>query len=59
MELIQQYVPIILGAIGLFATISRFTPNKTDDKIAGFLLKFVNLLGLKDKSGGSGVGSKK
>ncbi len=59
MDFIQQYVPVVLGAIGLFAAISRLTPNKTDDKVLGWVLKFVNLLGLKDKDGGSGVGSKK
>ena len=54
----ESVISIVLSGIGLFAAISRVTPNKTDDKILGFLLKVINVFGLKDKNGNSGVGQK-
>lgn len=45
MENIENIITIALAVIGLFATIAAITPNKSDDKVAQFLLDLVNLLG--------------
>lgn len=41
----EQYLELGFAAIGLFAAIATLTPNESDNKIADFLLKLVNILG--------------
>lgn len=37
---------VVCSVIGLFAVIATATPNEHDNKVADFLLKAVNVLGL-------------
>jgi len=43
--LIGVYLPVVISVVGSFALVATITPNKTDDKIAQFLLDVVNFLG--------------
>jgi hypothetical protein len=38
-------IQLAVSIIGAFAVIATMTPNEADNKIANWLLKFVNLLG--------------
>jgi hypothetical protein len=40
-----QWIEIIAAALGVFSLIAAITPNQTDNKISGFLLDIINLLG--------------
>lgn len=40
-----DYFQIALAIVGAFASIATITPNETDNKIADFLLKAINILG--------------
>ena len=42
----QPFYIIAVELIGLFAVVARFTPNKSDDKVAQFLLSLINQLGM-------------
>ena len=44
-ELVTKYFPVALAVVGAFSAIATMTPNKTDNKIAQFLLDLVNFLG--------------
>lgn len=45
-NLLTEYGEIILSIIGVFSAIAVITPNKTDNKIIGFLSKIINKLAL-------------
>jgi len=45
-ELISSYWPVIPSVIAVASIIAKITPNKTDDKILGFILKAVDKLAL-------------
>lgn len=42
---IGGWVDVAMSVVGTFALIAAMTPNKTDDKVAGFLRTLVDLLG--------------
>ena len=43
---IVEIIEIAFAIIGAAATIAAITPNKRDDEIVGFILKFVNVIGM-------------
>jgi hypothetical protein len=46
MEFIMLYWPVIPTVIAVASVIAKITPNKTDDKVMGFVLKIVDALAL-------------
>tara|TARA_Y100000817_G_scaffold205588_1_gene161142 strand:+ start:1542 stop:1727 length:186 start_codon:yes stop_codon:yes gene_type:complete len=40
-----QIVEILTQVVGVAALVATLTPNESDDKIVGFVLKVVNVLG--------------
>ena len=42
---IFDYIQVAFAVIGAFSAIATITPNETDNKIADFLLKAINILG--------------
>lgn len=40
------WVPLFTAIVTTFAAVAAVTPNKVDNKIAAFLVKAINLLGL-------------
>jgi len=44
-DLVTTYLPVLVSLVGSFALIATLTPNKTDDKIIGWLLTVINFLG--------------
>ena len=40
-----QSVEILTQVVGVAALVATLTPNESDDKIVGFVLKVVNVLG--------------
>jgi hypothetical protein len=46
-EIVQVSIAAVLSLLGLFSAIARKTPNKSDNKWADRLWKFVNILGLR------------
>lgn len=49
MENIEVYLPVVVAGVGFFVALARITPNKSDDKIADFLLKIINIAGVNPK----------
>jgi hypothetical protein len=53
MEFIQanwgSIVAIITGVISIASIIAKLTPNKTDDKVLGCILKVVDVLAINTK----------
>lgn len=43
----DETILIALAALGLFSAIARITPNESDNKIADWIWKRVNNLGLR------------
>ena len=44
-DFLTQWLPLALQVVGVFAVIATLTANKTDDRIAQFLLDLINFLG--------------
>ena len=44
-DFITTYLPVLVSFVGSFALLATITPNKTDDKIVGGVLKFINFFG--------------
>ncbi len=42
---ILTILSVATSAVGTFALIATLTPNKTDNKIADFLMKIINVFG--------------
>ena len=45
----ESVVAIITGIVTVASIIAKITPTETDDKVVGFLLKFVDLLAINNK----------
>ena len=41
----ENVFELILKAIGFFSIIASMTPNETDNKIADFMMKAINMFG--------------
>ncbi len=41
----SKWLPVVFQVIGMFAMIASLTKNETDDKVIGYILKAINLLG--------------
>jgi len=42
---VSAIVEIVTQVVGVAALVATLTPNESDDKIVGFILKIVNVLG--------------
>jgi len=45
-ELISIYWPVVPTVIAVASAIAKATPNKTDDEVVGWVLKFVDFFAL-------------
>jgi len=45
----ETIVAIITGIVTTFSVIAKLTPTETDNKIVGWLLKFVDFLAINNK----------
>ena len=43
---IVKYLPVALQIVGAFAVLATMTANKVDDKVIGWLLKAINIIGM-------------
>jgi len=42
---LTEWFPVITSFVGSFAILATVTPNKTDNKIAQFLMDIINFFG--------------
>lgn len=45
LDMIPDWVSIILAAVGGFAMVATATPNESDNKLVDKVYKFINVLG--------------
>ena len=41
----SKWLPVVFQVVGMFAMVASLTKNETDDKVIGYILKAINLLG--------------
>ncbi len=41
----SAWLPVVFQVVGMFAMVASLTKNETDDKVIGYILKAINLLG--------------
>ena len=41
----SPYIPLVLQVVGFFSMLAALTKNETDDKVIGYILKGINMLG--------------
>lgn len=41
----SKWLPVVFQVVGMFAMVASLTKNETDDKVIGYILKGINLLG--------------
>ncbi len=46
LEILSIWWPVLPSIIAVASIIAKITPNQTDDKIVGFVLKFIDAFAL-------------